>query len=104
MKTMRAARVICWVVTAIAGGPAAHAQDTAIVRGMAATCANCHGTEGRSVSTVPGLAGTDKVYFTQQMKDFKAGTRPATIMHQIAKGYSDGQIDQLAGYFSALRK
>ena len=89
---------------AAAAAPLAQAQDASTVRGMAATCANCHGTEGRSVGTVPGLAGTDKAYLAQQMKDFKAGTRPATIMHQIAKGYTDEQIEQLAGYFAALRK
>jgi cytochrome c553 len=26
------------------------------------------------------------------MNDFKAGKRPATIMHQIAKGYGDAEI------------
>jgi cytochrome c553 len=34
------------------------------------------------------------------MQDFKAGKRPATIMHQIAKGYSDEQIGALAAYLS----
>ncbi|OYU99036.1 MAG: cytochrome C, partial [Burkholderiales bacterium PBB5] len=33
---------------------------------------------------------------------FKAGQREATVMHQIAKGFSDAQIAQLAAYFSAL--
>lgn len=83
---------------------AVHAQDAKIVRGMAATCANCHGTDGRSVGTVPGLAGLGKGYIVQQMQEFKAGKRPATIMHQIAKGYSDEQIDQIAAYFAAQRK
>jgi len=26
------------------------------------------------------------------------------VMHQIAKGYSDQQLQQLADYFSALKK
>ena len=80
------------------------AQESSTVRGMAATCANCHGTEGRSVGTVPGLAGVDKGYMTQQMKDFKAGKRPATIMQQLARGFSDEQIEQLAAYFAAQKK
>ena len=82
----------------------AHAQEAAAVRGMAATCANCHGTDGRSVGAVPGLAGADKGYFVQQMQDFKSGKRPATIMHQLAKGFSDAQIEQLADYFAAQKK
>jgi cytochrome c553 len=46
----------------------------------------------------------DKTYFVQQMQDFKAGKRPATIMHQIAKGFTDAQTEQLAAYFAAQKK
>ena len=38
------------------------------------------------------------------MKAFKAGTRTATVMHQLAKGYSETQIEQLAAYFAAQPK
>jgi cytochrome c553 len=82
----------------------AHAQDAAAVRGLAATCANCHGTDGRSVGAVPGLAGFDRAYMMQQMQDFKAGKRAATIMNQLAKGLSDVQIEQIAVYFAAQKK
>jgi sulfide dehydrogenase cytochrome subunit len=50
------------------------------------------------------LAGLDKSYLVEQMKAFKSGARPATVMHQISKGYSDAQIDILAGYFAAQKK
>ena len=36
------------------------------------------------------------------MQAFKTGQRTATVMHQIAKGFSDAQIDELAAYFAAL--
>jgi sulfide dehydrogenase cytochrome subunit len=35
--------------------------------------------------------------------DYKSGTQPATIMHQIAKGYTDEQIRLIAGYFAAQK-
>jgi cytochrome c553 len=38
------------------------------------------------------------------MLDFKTGKKPATIMHQLSKGYSDEQLAALASYFSALKK
>ena len=86
----------------------AQAQDAAAlqVRSLAATCASCHGTAGRAVDSaaVPGLAGLPAAYMLEQMKAFKAGTRTATVMHQIAKGYSDAQIAQLAAYFAAQKK
>ena len=75
-------------------------------RALAATCAQCHGTDGKAVSgaVVPGLAGLPAPYFSEQMTAFKAGTRPATVMHQLAKGYSDAQIAELAAYFAGVGK
>ena len=104
MKIRLAVRAIALLAAAAATVPAVHAQDASNVRALAATCANCHGTDGRSVGVVPGLAGVDRAFLAQQMQDFKAGKRPATIMHQIARGYTDEQLEQLAGYFSSLRK
>ena len=43
-------------------------------------------------------------YLIRQLQDFKSGKRPATVMHQIAKGYSDPQIDALAAWFAAQRR
>jgi cytochrome c553 len=34
------------------------------------------------------------------MKDFASGARPATLMHQLAKGYTEPQVELLAEYFS----
>lgn len=88
--------------------PAAQAQnhDTLYVKSLAATCANCHGTDGRTVqgSAVPGLAGMPKEYMLRQLKAFRDGSRPATVMHQLAKGFSEPQLDQVAGYFAAQKK
>ena len=85
--------------------PAIAAADVQALRvqALAATCANCHGTGGKAVagSAVPGLAGIPAVYMVEQMKAFKSGARQATVMHQLAKGYSDTQIEQLAAYFAA---
>ncbi|MCZ8252561.1 MAG: c-type cytochrome [Hylemonella sp.] len=84
------------------------AQDAARLhqRALAATCANCHGTDGRTVpgSAVPSLAGMPKDYMIQQMKAFQNGTRPATVMHQLAKGLTDEQIESTAAYFSTLKR
>lgn len=86
----------------------AWAQDAAALRAqsLASTCAACHGTQGRPVAnnSVPALAGMPADYLVEQMKAFQNGTRTATVMHQIAKGYDDAQIRQLATYFSAQAK
>ena len=80
------------------------AQDAARTRLIVANCANCHGTDGVSQGGMPMLAGLPKDYIVQQMQDFKSGKRVATIMHQLAKGYSDAEIDAMAGYFAAQKK
>ena len=74
------------------------------VRVWAAACANCHGTDGRALQGNEALAGKDKDELIQKMMDFKTGRKPATVMHQIAKGYSDEQIQQIAAYFAAQKK
>ena len=38
------------------------------------------------------------------MRAFRDGQRPATVMHQIAKGYSDAQIDAIAGWYAAQKR
>lgn len=72
-------------------------------RSMAATCYSCHGTDGKSHSAIPPLAGMDKSYFIEQMKDFKSGKREATVMHQHAKGYTDEEFAQMADVFAAIK-
>lgn len=86
----------------------ASAQDAAALhlRSLAATCANCHGTEGRTTdgSAIPSLAGMPREYMITQIKAFKDGSRPATVMHQLSKGFTDQQIESVATYFSALKR
>ena len=85
-----------------------HAQQTQALRAhsLAAQCAQCHGTEGRALNgaAVPGLAGMPAPYLVAQMKSFKDGTRAGSVMPQLAKGFSDAQIDTLAAFFVAQKK
>ncbi len=87
---------------------AATPQDTVKLhqRALAATCANCHGTEGRTTdgSAIPSLAGMPRDYMVAQMKAFRDGTRPATVMHQLTKGLTEQQIESVATYFAALKR
>lgn len=74
------------------------------VRIWAAACANCHGTDGRALEGNEALAGKDKDDMYQKLMDFKSGRKPATLMHQISKGYTDEQLQQISAYFAAQKK
>ena len=89
----------------LAATGAAQAADPNLARNLAATCANCHGTNGNALkgSGMDALAGMEKAKTLQKLADFKSGDKPASIMHQIAKGYTDEQLDLIAGYFAAQK-
>ena len=78
-----------------------YAQDVQLARNLAATCANCHGTNGQARGEMKTLAGQSVEKIIAAMADYKSGAQPATIMHQIAKGYTDEQIRLVAAYFAA---
>ena len=80
-----------------------HIEDARKSRALAATCAACHGTNGRAQGVTPVLAGKSREYLIDQMKAFKSDQRQGTIMNQIAKGYDDRQMGQLADYFADQR-
>lgn len=70
---------------------------------LAGSCANCHGTDGRSPGAIPSIAGLPYDYLLEQLLAFKAGDVPgATVMTRHAKGYTDEELDALARYFSEI--
>lgn len=79
------------------------AQGLNYGRNLAAACASCHGTNGRNAGHMNDLAGMPKEHIVQRMKDFKDGVKPSTVMQQLAKGYSEAQIEAVASYFSAQK-
>jgi cytochrome c553 len=81
----------------------AQPTDTDLARNIAATCANCHGTNGASRGAIESLAGKSKDDIVSKMQAFKTGTKPGTIMPQLAKGYTDAQIELAAGWFAAQK-
>lgn len=82
---------------------AAQSPDPNLARNIAANCANCHGTNGVSAGGMPSLAGQSRADLVRKMQDYKAGRTPSTIMTQLAKGYTDEQIELAAGYFAAQK-
>jgi cytochrome subunit of sulfide dehydrogenase len=59
----------------------AQAQDALLARNLAATCANCHGTNGQARGDMKPLAGVSADKIIAAIADYKSGAQPATIMH-----------------------
>jgi cytochrome subunit of sulfide dehydrogenase len=70
-------------------------------RDLAASCAICHGTNGVNTGGMPNLAAQPQERLARQLRDFRDGKLPATIMHQIAKGLTEEQIEAVSAYWSA---
>lgn len=95
---MRPAALALFLVSGAVG-----AANPNLGRDVAAACASCHGTDGRSRGDIPSLAGRDKGELIRLVRDLRDGARRSTVMQQLAKGYTDAEIDAAAAYFSAQK-
>lgn len=100
---MTGIRSSLWALALLGGPVAAQTHPEALqARSLAATCANCHGTAGIARSPMPSLAGRPEAELLKLLMDFRNGARPATVMHQIAKGYTEEQLKLVSKHFAAL--
>ncbi len=81
-----------------------YAGDAAAGKAKSSSCAACHGVAGISAMDIwPNLAGQKEGYLAKQLKDFRDGNRTDPVMGSMAKPLSDGDIANLAAYFSSLK-
>lgn len=101
MKSIPLALVLAAAALGISGHALA-APPTAAM--LSEACGGCHGTRGASAGlAIPSLAGQTKEYFVASMKQYRSGQRPSTVMGRLAHGYTDAQIESMAGYFAAQK-
>jgi len=101
-RTLPAATLAALLAASLpAQAQATTGADPHLARNLAATCANCHGTNGNAIGDMKSLAGIPADKLVAMLEDYKNGNLPATVMHQISKGYTPEQIRLIAGYFAA---
>jgi len=107
----RVAALGCVVLSTI-GAPAAGATAPDVappptsgltMRALAAQCLQCHGNAGSDYtdSAMPALAGRPAEELKARLREMRDGSRPSTVMGQLARGFSLPQLDALAAYFAA---
>lgn len=71
---------------------------------LAAPCAACHGTEGKSPGEIPSIDRLDAAALAARLRGFRSGEIEATVMNRIANGYTDIEIEALARHFVSLQR
>ena len=107
MHTMRAliaaraaALALCVTLAFVLPAPAFAVEATPA---GAAACSGCHAAAVGVASPVPRLAGLDAADIVNAMQAYRAGTRPATVMDRIAKGFTEGEIRAIAEWYARQR-
>jgi cytochrome subunit of sulfide dehydrogenase len=89
---------------ALTGGMAISASALAATASgtmLANTCNGCHGPFGNSFGPgIPSIAGNSEQYITDKMLAYRSGDMPSTIMGNIAKGYTDEEIEAMSKYYA----
>jgi sulfide dehydrogenase cytochrome subunit len=85
---------------ALAATGVVHAGPT---EDLARSCNACHGMNGVSAGpSMPSIGGQSEAYLKNILLQWKHGERYAATMDRHVKGYSDAELEALAGYFSKL--
>jgi len=110
VRTSLLAVLVSWT-----GVAAAAAQDVQ-ARDWSGACTGCHsagydstgsdttgsdGTGRSNAGSIPVIAGMDKETFVALMLAFRNDTRNSTVMHQLARGLTEEQIDALGDFFAS---
>ncbi|MBD9552253.1 c-type cytochrome [Pantoea eucalypti] len=98
-----------WFIAFLVGAvlPAWAAGDAQRGAQKAGSCMACHGAAGKAaVPLYPNLAGQHAPYLEQALHAYKKGERTggqAEVMKAFVAGLSDGDIADLAAYYSSLQ-
>ncbi len=94
--------------TVEAAAPVEEAAAEAPGKALFATCAACHGPDGKTLALGKGavIAGQPKADLLDKMNAYKAGTRDITGNGMLMKGQmaalSDADMEALADYIASL--
>lgn len=65
----------------------------------ATACSGCHG----AASALPAISGRPAAEIVGAMEAFRSGTRQATVMDRIVKGFSPDEVKSIASYLESAK-
>jgi cytochrome c553 len=69
---------------------------------LASQCAQCHGTYGRAVADIEGLAGKSAGSLYTDLIEMQMEGPAEEIMEHQAMGYTPAQLQRIAQYYASL--
>jgi len=69
-------------------------------RALAAGCASCHRRDG---TTIPSLQGRSRDELLAKLHGFRDGSQAGTVMPQLARGYTEAQLEAIAAWYAEQR-
>ena len=94
---MRAAVPIVTLLLYASAPASAQVPDA---RALAAGCASCHRANG---TAIPSLKGRSREALLAKLRAFRDGSQAGTVMPQLARGYTESQLDAIAWWYAKQR-
>ncbi len=85
------------VLIIVGGSSASLAQSMTLPPPGATTCSGCHAGRDSALPSLDSLRAPD---IEAAMTAFRTGTREATVMDRIAKGFSDQETSAIAAWLA----
>ena len=103
MKSINTKRRIRWFLIGIACVMflpfTTQADELSRAAMLSYTCAGCHGTNGVSPGSIPSIYCKSTDTIEKALKEYRDGKRFSTVMGRHVKGYTDDEIQLIAGFF-----
>ncbi len=66
----------------------------------ASSCSGCH-APAAAATAIPVIAGQPAEHLVALLESFRNGTRPATVMNRIVRGFTPEQLQAIAVWWAA---
>lgn len=74
------------------------ATETAVTAALAASCSGCHAGSGEAILDISAYSQSQ---LSEALLNYRNAGDGTTVMHRLARGYSEAEIAQIAAYLGA---